>query len=84
MNKKSLQALRDVIIMVLNDYELEDLEPFIERLRKIDKLEKGELSINSYHFFSPERYDENINVLRNNEKVFKKLYEKEHISTFNE
>lgn len=73
MDKNSLIFLRESIITSLSDCNIEELELIQRKLRKINIQDRGELMINSYHFFAPENYDRNVKVLRKNDAIWKKL-----------
>ena len=55
MNKESLKIMRNILMKGLNN-------------SKINPNDRAELLINLWHFLDDEKYEENIKVLKKNEK----------------
>lgn len=68
MKKESLIKAREGIIKLLSCYGIEELEDVLKDIKKIDKVDRGELMINEYHFLDPNRYSNNVKVLQRENK----------------
>lgn len=73
MKKESLILFRDCVIKLLSMYDKEEIVDILERMEKMDAMDRGELMINMYHFLTPSNYDSSIETLRKENNKWKRM-----------